>query len=127
MKLKRAHRAPLGFAVAAALLAVAGTAAEPAPSTAGLGRLFFTPEERAALDRRRQSDEADAGEARVRVDGRIQRSAGRGTVWINGAPHDAAAGAAAELRAGEAWDPATQTRSDLIGEGRIVIRARRPH
>lgn len=121
--MKRPRRALV--AVLAAALTAPATAAEP-PPTAGLGRLFFTPEERAALDRRRQWDIPESDEARVRVDGRIRRSAGRETVWINGAPRDATTDAAAGLRAGEAWDPATQTRSDLIGEGRIVIRTRPP-
>ncbi len=57
-----------------------------------LGRLFFTPEERAALDARRRSRVPDQPAAlplilspTTRLDGYVRRSDGRSTVWVNGA------------------------------------------
>ncbi len=56
-------------------------AQSPAP-----GRLFFTPEKRAALDRQRQLNvevvQAIEGET-LSLDGIVQRSDGQRTVWIN--------------------------------------------
>ena len=56
-----------------------------------LGRLFFTPEERAALDARRKARVPDRPSTPVvaspttRLDGYVKRSSGASTVWINGA------------------------------------------
>jgi hypothetical protein len=55
-----------------------------------LGKLFFTPEERAALDRERlngglpASQASDAPVESVTLNGHIKRSGGKSTVWING-------------------------------------------
>jgi hypothetical protein len=54
-----------------------------------LGRLFFTPEQRAALDARRAARLPDkptvARESpTTRVDGYVARSSGRSTVWVDG-------------------------------------------
>ena len=63
-----------------------------------LGRLFFTPEQRAALDARRKARVPDkpaavaAIESPVtRVNGVVQRGGGKSTVWVNGEmiPEDA--------------------------------------
>src|SRR5688572_26569928 len=57
-----------------------------------LGRLFFTPEQREALDARRRARVPDKPAAPVvaspttRLDGYVQRSGGRSTVFINGEP-----------------------------------------
>lgn len=58
-----------------------------AASAEGLGRLFFTPEERAQLDynyvREAQSDD----DARVlELNGIVQMHGGKRTAWINGVP-----------------------------------------
>lgn len=61
--------------------------AEPTePAETPLGRLFLTPEWRAALERQRQLNilqtrhpEGDS----VRLDGVVVRSSGKSTVWIN--------------------------------------------
>ena len=62
---------------------------------APLGRLFFTPERRAELERQRRGDvraALPAGEnRRLRLDGFVTRSGGGGTVWLNGRPQDQAA------------------------------------
>jgi hypothetical protein len=56
-----------------------------------LGRLFFTEEQRAALDARRKARVPDrpvapaaAGSPSTRVDGYVRRSGGPSTVWVNG-------------------------------------------
>lgn len=56
-----------------------------------LGRLFFTPEQRKALDARRKSRVPDKPAAAavvvsptVRLDGYVKRSGARSTVWVNG-------------------------------------------
>lgn len=60
--------------------------AEPAR----LGRLFFTPEERAAMDRPpAHSFKGKKSKKTVRFDGLVMRSSGHRTAWINGTPwHD---------------------------------------
>lgn len=72
---------------------VAAALASSAPAVADdLGRLFFTPQERQDLDRRRASNvverDAPASESLVTVNGQVTRSSGRTTTWINGVAHD---------------------------------------
>jgi hypothetical protein len=62
-----------------------------APASAQeLGRLFFTPEQRGALDARRKARIPDKPAAVVvespvtKVDGFVSRGSGRSTVWVNG-------------------------------------------
>lgn len=50
---------------------------------ADLGRLFYTPEERARLDRAPGAGEPAAQAPRT-VNGIVRRSDGQGTVWIDG-------------------------------------------
>ena len=76
-----------------------------AAQEAGLGRLFFTPEQRAALDARRKAKVPNkpattpAVQSPVtRVDGAVRRTDGRSTVWVNGeAIPDGAPAAGARL------------------------------
>ena len=79
-------------------LALAGSAGL-APATAGaddLGRLFFTPQQRQDLDRRRESNIQEKEvviESSVTVNGHVTRSSGKTTTWVNGVPqYDAYAG-----------------------------------
>lgn len=71
----------------AMVLALALAAAGPAPAQE-LGRLFFSPERRAALDRARQfnvqSQQQVAEGNTLSVGGLVQRSSGKRTVWVNG-------------------------------------------
>lgn len=57
-----------------------------------LGRLFFTPQQRQDLDRRRaanvQAAIAVTSEDLVTINGRVSRSSGKTTTWINGMPMD---------------------------------------
>lgn len=70
--------APL-IALLLGLLAAAGARGETP-----LGRLFFTPSERAALDR--NEPPAETARALPRVDGIVQRKGAPATVWIDGQP-----------------------------------------
>src|SRR6185295_15860114 len=73
-------------------IALLALAIAPAPAQAQeLGRLFFTPEQRAALDARRKARVPDKPAATpvieqpaTRIDGTVRRSGGRSTVWVNG-------------------------------------------
>jgi hypothetical protein len=80
MRIARAER--LVVAVLLAWLPVHAGAAE-------LGALFYTPEERARLDRMRRGEpieHAGAVPGARAVTGFVKRSDGRGTVWIDGVP-----------------------------------------
>ncbi|MGH8631562.1 MAG: hypothetical protein ACREU7_12485 [Burkholderiales bacterium] len=79
--------------IAGCLLLLAGTPAHP--SDEPLGRLFFTPQQRDALDAgRRIAAAKPKAEVRptprrtraVRLDGIVTRSDGERTVWVNGRP-----------------------------------------
>lgn len=74
-----------------ALLMLIGTLLPPAdaqPAPEPLGRLFFTPERRQALDRQRQLNIEDkpvvVDDPTLTINGVVTRSSGRDTVWING-------------------------------------------
>ena len=73
------------------MTSIAILASAPA-SAEELGRLFFTPEQRAALDARRKARIPDKPAAVVvespvtRLDGLVSRGSGRSTVWVNGEP-----------------------------------------
>jgi len=110
-----------------------------------MGRLFFTPEQRAALDVRRKARVPDKPAAVVvaspttRLDGFVKRSTGPSTVWVNGEPLTEGAGDAprigprvsisvgeggrrATLRPGEVLDRGTGEVRDVLGDGEIRIR-----
>lgn len=70
----------------AGLLLAGGSATADAAS---LGRLFYTPEQRARLDRQDVAEpQAEVEQPREprRVDGLVRRSGGPATVWIDGEP-----------------------------------------
>lgn len=130
-----------------------GLLAAPAPAAAQeLGRLFFTPDQRAALDARRRARIPDKPAAVIvespttRVDGYVQRSGGRSTVWVNGEPAPEGAQAdgmrvrparndpsrfsislgekerSFELKVGQKLDRGTGEVRDPIGDGEIKVR-----
>lgn len=104
-----------------ALLAMFVAAAASAET---LGRLFFTREQRAALERQRQSGRGDLPveeAASVRLDGVIRDSSGRTTVWRNGQPADSAQPA---MKVGETVDMESGTRSDVVMPGAVRIERR---
>ena len=86
MKLIAMIRAGSALGAVAIVLAGAGSA-----QAQELGRLFFTPEQRAALDARRKARVPDKPAAApvtespvTRVTGAVQRGGGKSTVWVNG-------------------------------------------
>jgi hypothetical protein len=75
------------------LLLCAWTIAPSSAAAEEFGRLFYTPEQRAALEARRRDRVPDKPAAApvvvaptTRLDGYVQRSRGNSTVWLNGAP-----------------------------------------
>lgn len=100
------------------------------PQSEPLGRLFFTPQQRAALDRERllgvsQRPSTLDGDASYTFNGEVHRSSGNNTRWINGAPHTAAS-RSPDVAPGETYHPATGERESLLGDGRIVIQRKPP-
>ena len=76
-------------AVLLLLLLAAGTTLAGRAEAQQLGRLFFTPQERAALDAQRRARVPDKPAASApspvtRIDGRMQRKGQPATVWVNG-------------------------------------------
>jgi hypothetical protein len=62
--------------------------AQDASGEPGLGRLFFTPQQRTELDRRRELNIQEATvtvESLYTVNGHVSRSSGKSTTWVNGA------------------------------------------
>jgi len=108
-----------------------------------LGRLFFTEDQRAALDARRRARVPDkpaaapvAASPTTRLDGFVTRSGGPTTVWVNGEPAPEAAvrggrsasvpvgdaGARVELKPGQVLDRGSGEVKDVIGDGEIQVR-----
>jgi hypothetical protein len=137
------------FLVACLLLAA------PTVEAQELGRLFFTPEQRTALDARRKARVPDKPNAptvvspTTRLDGYVQRSSGPNTVWVNGeslletspeAPRIGTnrrddgrvsvpvgeSGARVGLRPGETLDRGSGEVRDVIGEGEIRVKRGKP-
>jgi hypothetical protein len=78
----------LGSLAAALLIASAALAQSP-PAQTDIGRLFYTPQQRAELDAKRASNAVETEvviERLVTVNGRVSRSSGKTTTWINGVP-----------------------------------------
>ncbi len=95
-----------------------------------LGRLFFTPQQRAALDRERllgfsQRPSSLDGDASYTFNGEVRRSSGKNTRWINGAAHSATT-RNPDVSAGDTYHPATGERESLLGDGQIVIQRKPP-
>jgi hypothetical protein len=114
-----------------------------------LGRLFFTPAQRSALDARRKARVPDKPTAAAvvspvtRVDGFVKRSQGPSTVWINGeslneggadAPRIEGgaqgrvsvgvgeSGQRVRLKPGESLDRGNGEVRDVLGDGAISVR-----
>ena len=90
-----------------------------------LGRLFFTPEQRAALDRERllgfnQRPNTLDGDASYTFNGEVKRSSGKDTRWINGSPHVTAT-RSPHVSPGETYHPATGERESPLGSGKIIV------
>jgi hypothetical protein len=138
-------RSPWPAALLAAALLLS---AAPAPAEE-LGRLFFTPQQRAALERQRQLNIQETRQviegATLSVSGVVRRANGRTTAWVNGIPQEAddpAGGVRvrvdrndparatliageetpATLRVGEAVDRTTGETTSGLGAGRISVK-----
>ena len=105
-----------------------------------LGRLFFTPQERAELDRRRASKIQEAAPV-VRADtltlqGYVTRSSGKTTIWLNGTPRNDEYRSAdparvrikqgendpeIELKVGQTLDRVRGETRGLLGDGQIRV------
>jgi hypothetical protein len=131
------------------LVLVAGLAAAPAAAQ-DVGRLFFTPEQRASLDARRKARVPDKPSAQIvtlpttRLDGYVTRSGGRSTVWVNGesvaddapeAPRIRSnegrvnvtagdGGPRVGLKPGQILDRSSGEVRDVIGDGEIRVKRR---
>jgi hypothetical protein len=134
------------LALAAALLGAGPAAAQE------LGRLFFTPEQRAALDARRAARLPDKPAAvqespTTRVDGFVARSSGRSTLWVDGEPLADGAqpeglrvqrgrdpskvtvtfgdqGRRIEMRVGDTLDRSTGDVQGVVGSGEVRVERR---
>jgi len=133
------------------LLLVALLLAGSPASAQQFGRLFFTPEQRSALDARRKARVPDKPAAVVvaspttRVEGYVKRSGGPSTVFVNGEgqtesaqpdsprvprnPRDnrvsipvGDAGARVQLKPGETLDRGSGDVRDVIGDGELKVR-----
>ncbi|HUW38335.1 MAG TPA: hypothetical protein VMV91_13505 [Rhodocyclaceae bacterium] len=131
-------------ALATLAVALALTSATRPALAAGLGSLFFTPEQRSRLDRQRNGDrQPPTDSALLVIDGVVRRSDGRTVIWINGvaqrggipgirifpSPQDPSrvtlgiqGGAPVRLRVGESVNRATRKRDDGLAGGSIRIR-----
>ena len=114
-----------------------------------LGRLFFTPERRQALDRQRQFNIQEKQEIPVdptlTINGVVTRSSGKHTVWINGVaqndnektsgvtiiPNRKAPGkvivrssdtVVGDSNVGETVNRNTGETTDLLGDGKIKLK-----
>ena len=116
---------------ASALLIVAASGSQAQVQQEPLGRLFFTPEQRAVLERQKQHNQnssalVDDG-APLTLNGRVTRSSGRNTAWINGTALDERDAAQTlsrtPLRPGEtAFGPGKGEQTDVLNGGTIVIK-----
>lgn len=113
----------------------------PAPGAQEFGRLFFTPEQRSALDARRRARVPDRPSAPLltspttRLDGYVERSSGLPTVWVNGESTQEASpgrdgrvpvtigerGARVQLKPGEVLDRSSGEVRDVIGGGEVRV------
>ena len=112
-----------------------------------LGRLFFTPDQRAALDARRKARVPDKPAAApviasptTRLDGYVKRSGGPSTVWVNGESVNEGAsdsprigssdvsipvgdgGSRVRLKPGEVLDRGSGEVRDVLGDGEVQVR-----
>jgi hypothetical protein len=99
-----------------ALLLMVSAAVAPAAGSADLGRLFFTPQQREDMDRRRITNVQETVvvvESVLTVDGHVSRSAGPATTWINGVPQE-------DSRPGR--DPAQVVIQPTEGEAQVSVK-----
>ena len=106
-----------------------------------LGRLFFTPQQRQDLDRRRATNRAEEEAPQIKegpltLDGHVQRSSGKTASWINSAPqYDSDGGRdparatvvpnpgepGVRLKVGETYERASGDVRDVLNGGEITV------
>ena len=86
-----------------------------------LGRLFYTPEERAEMEYRARQQSSASTDV-VRFTGRIRRSDGKTTEWVNGQQSTGTSNAAETLKVGQALERHSGEVQDVLKGGRIVVR-----
>ena len=140
---------PARLVGALGLLALLAALCPPAQAEGELGRLFFTPERRQALDRQRQFNIEERQEVpenpTLTINGVVTRSSGKRTVWVNGVaqndnetpngvavvPNRKAPGEVVvqsgdsvlgDAKIGETINRNTGETADVLGEGKISVR-----
>lgn len=81
------RRVPWACCLALVIIAPQFALGQGKPVSKDLGRLFFTPQQRQELDRRRELNIQEATvvvESLYTVNGQVSRSSGKTTTWING-------------------------------------------
>lgn len=124
-------------------LVAAVTRAPLSAAAEDLGRLFFTPQQRQDLDRRRAANVQEAAtvvqESTLTLQGQVSRSGGKTTTWINAVPqHDAYRSfdparaniqtgedePKVELKVGQTFDRVRGETRDGLAGGRIKVNPR---
>jgi hypothetical protein len=89
-----------------------------------LGRLFFSPAERNAMDRLRRGEPIRSmGDIGSTINGYVKRSDGNNTVWVSGSPYAAGAQLAGQL------NPAQVQSTDQVmvqSTGQVIVRSANP-
>lgn len=90
-----------------------------------LGRLFFSAQERAQLDRQRNNPravvETHSGERSLTLNGEVRSSSGRSTHWVNGQAQQGTVPGRPPVPVGDTYQRATGERESLLRGGKIVI------
>lgn len=138
LRVRRIHMPKL-VTLLAALCVLLAIAPAPAAAADNLGRLFFTPQQRLDLDRRRQANIQESGltaESLITVNGKVSRSSGKTTVWVNGVPLEGIGGSrdpahvtlpggegesSVRLKVGETHDRGRGDMKDPLEGGKIVV------
>jgi len=89
------------------------------------GRLFFTPQQRAALDHDEgkgyPASETESTDDILTINGEIWHNRTRQMRWINGTVSTGIESGLPSLSVGDTYQRATGKRESLLGEGRIRI------
>jgi hypothetical protein len=106
--------------LALSLLLISGGSAQGG-DTVTPGRLFFTPEQRAARDRQQDIGAAEKPDS-LTVDGEIWRNTQRRTRWINGKTDGVEGRQTPSIPVGDTLHHGTRGRESLLGDGRLIIK-----
>jgi len=114
----RSHAAAIAMSLC--VLAPAAHAAQP------IGRLFYSPEQRAEIDRAPlPSTASDATNQSLTLNGMVVRKDGKKTRWVNGVPSfatDSDVTLPKDVRVGETRDPDRGILNDSVHQSRVQIR-----